>query len=231
MFGAIVTGNRAQLKLLGQAFCKAGSHSYAAACLCLDHYFVNLPSLTTMSVFELEDTLDLFYMYTTALHTVTFHLDPSSPTAERLLGFRRQPDKNYLIPAGTFLYKFINPGGKIEEDRLVSSLELQQVFKAAMKSHLLKRVREENNLCRKSRALSPCVTFSMGSCNRVDCRQEHTPHEDLNAQVYNARVRVHIKQIACFHTLHSILTSAEFDSERRWVAAASKIQSIWITFP
>ncbi|KAJ7171695.1 hypothetical protein C8R43DRAFT_874648, partial [Mycena crocata] len=214
MFQAIADGEVSKLQLLGRSFFE--NENPAAATLCLDHSFTNLPRIQALRADAVAQNLELFLIYVKLLHHFAFNVDPSnSAVAEKLFGYRREGEKNYYIPQGTFLHHGL---GNRSSDGPITSSDLRKMFHDLLSDHLAKRVRDENQICRIARAVQgPCLTFAIfnGHCNRSNCPQEHVLASLLNSEQYNLRVRIHLQQILIYQSLHRVID----DSERRnWIS-------------
>ncbi|KAJ6573853.1 hypothetical protein DFH09DRAFT_1311930 [Mycena vulgaris] len=210
MFQAIGRREFSQLEPLGEAF---EATNPAAALLCLDHCFTNRPELQELQVDGVASKLQAFLAYAKLLNTFTW-MDPCHwPVVEKLFGYVRQGENTFSIPAGTFLHSALRQQDhpafhrSAEQNILLSGSELRDVFHRTLKDRLRRRVQAENDVCKQTRAFSPCLVFAMfdGQCNRDDCPHEHLPMALIDAQQYNLRVRIHLQQILIFQNVQFIL--------------------------
>ncbi|KAJ7671947.1 hypothetical protein B0H17DRAFT_1208872 [Mycena rosella] len=210
MFQAISRRDFSQLGPLGEEF---EATNPAAALLCLDHCFTTPPDIQELPVEGVASKLQAFHAYVKLLNNFTW-MDPCHwPMVEKLFGYIRQGENNFLIPKGTFLHSALHlqshpASHRSAADNIVlSGSELWDVYHRALKDRLRRRVLEENDLCKRTKAFSPCLSFAIfdGHCNRMDCPHEHIPGAMIDAQQYNFRVRVHLQQILIFQTAQFIL--------------------------
>lgn len=204
-----MSGDSTRLPHLGRNFYL--QKNMPAALLCLDHYFVNPPRIIVMKGQEVAEILWMFHAYARLLHDVAFDRDPcNNPSIQKLFGFQRSTENLFLVPRGTFLHGILigyrSPIHRNDaESMLVSNWDLSQGFRRSLCDRLRRRVLEENEMCRKAQAFSPCLSFVVsGICNRTGCPQEHLRGTDLTLEWFNIRVRLHLQQILIFQTLHSI---------------------------
>jgi hypothetical protein len=224
MFKAIISGTSAELRQLSDTFLLA--KNYPAALLCLDHHFINPPRIQVMNGHQVADILGVFFVYARRLHDMAVESDPcSSPSIQKLFGFRSQTENVILIPEGTFLHLILDRYQptvlrSTVDGVLVSNRELSHILRQSLCDRLHHRVQEENAICRRARTFSPCLTFAVfGNCNRpngVECPQEHSTSSYLNPESYNVRVRIHLQQILIFQTLHSIAHPQEMAIQQRY---------------
>ncbi|KAJ7451097.1 hypothetical protein FB451DRAFT_1566339 [Mycena latifolia] len=210
MFQAISRREFSHLEPLGEIFEAANQ---AAALLCLDHCFTTPPEIQELQVAGIASKLQAFLAYVKLLNIFTW-MDPCHlPIVGKLFGFIRQGEDSFLIPEGTFLHSTLryqdHPACRrsAETNIVLSGYELRDVYHRTLKERLRRRVQEENELCKKTRAFSPCLVFAIfdGYCNRGDCPQEHISAELIDTQQYNLRVRIHLQQIMIFQTVQFIL--------------------------
>ncbi|KAJ6573822.1 hypothetical protein DFH09DRAFT_1361892 [Mycena vulgaris] len=218
MFQAIANRETSRLQLLGESFSKRDNAEVSL--LCLDHCFANPPKIQALQVDAVAKILQVFYTYVRLLHYFAFNVDPcSSSVAEKLFGYRREGETNFLIPQGTFLYLAL-PDRSANGNILLTGAELRMLFNQSLRDRLARRVRDENEMCRITKAFEgPCLTFALfnGHCNRGNCPQEHVLASSFNSQEYNLRVRIHLQQILIYQSLHNI--DFFHHSERRnWIS-------------
>ncbi|KAJ6456165.1 hypothetical protein C8R45DRAFT_1187129 [Mycena sanguinolenta] len=203
MFQAMCGREISKLQHLGEAF---ETKNPAAALLCLDPCFTNPPKIQALRVDGVAQELRIFL-----------------PLVQKLFGCIRQGENDFLIPTGTFLYSALCRlnhvallRSTVEESIVLDGWELREVYHEALKERLRLRVLQENEVCRRTRAFSPCLTYSVfdGHCNRVDCPHEHLPaptHEE-----YNLRVRIHLQQILILQTGQFVVS--DNISRRYWIS-------------
>jgi hypothetical protein len=208
MFQCIVDRAVAKLESLGLAF--SAANNCAAALLCLDHCFAGPPNIQALQVSAVAEGLCTFQTYVRTLRHFAFTVDPcSTPNVDKLFGYTREGKTRFLISPGTFLYVALHKSRRPAYTRssddgvLLSGVELRNTFHQALRTRLADRIREENQMCRRTKAFFPCMTFGVfGRCNRNDCPDEHV--SGLNPQKYNLRVRIHLQQILIYHSLQSV---------------------------
>ncbi|KAJ7237490.1 hypothetical protein B0H12DRAFT_1238227 [Mycena haematopus] len=219
MFQAISCREFSKLQRLGESF---ETTNPAAALLCLDHCFINPPKIQALRVDGVAKELHVFLAYVKLLNLFTWADPCNHPLAQKLFGYMRQGENDFLIPAGSFLYStlrkldhpaFLRSTG--EENIVLDGSELSEVYHETLKERLRLRVLQENEMCKKTRAFSPCLTYSVfdGHCNRVDCPHEHLPAP--TREEYNLRVRIHLQQILVFQTGQFVVS--DHVSRRYWI--------------
>ncbi|KAJ6577097.1 hypothetical protein B0H10DRAFT_1963249 [Mycena sp. CBHHK59/15] len=222
MFQAIFERQVRKLEPLGQAFAEA--NNLAVALLCLDHCFTNPPKIQALQVDAVAQSLQVFHTYIKLLRHLTFNVDPcNSSEAEKLLGYTRHGENNFLIIEGTFLHSTLRRCNhaachrSTEENILLSGSELRETFHRSLGGRLKQKVRQENEMCKITKAFTPCLIFSVfdGRCNRGDCPQEHIPSVQISARQYNLRVRIHLQQILIYQNLRFIET--DLDTRKYWI--------------
>ncbi|KAJ7293966.1 hypothetical protein C8J57DRAFT_1444990 [Mycena rebaudengoi] len=212
MFQAIVDKQHYKLERLGQAFYETGNK--AVALLCLDHCFSGPPKIQALQAGDVAENLKIFHTYVSVLHDFAFVVDPcDSGAAEKLFGYTRQGENNWLATYGTFLHtalhQFKHPASRRsteeKESILLAGSELRTIIYQTLAGRLKQRVRQENEMCKRAKAFSPCVVYALnGQCNRFDCPQEHLPAAGINREQYNTRIRIHLQQILIYQTIQSI---------------------------
>ncbi|KAJ7652111.1 hypothetical protein DFH06DRAFT_1094341 [Mycena polygramma] len=221
MFQAVVDGDKHKLPLLAQSLLRFNDP--AAALSCLDHYFDTPPRIPDLPIQAVAEILGLFFTYVKLLYHVAFNLDPcSSSAAAKLFGFKKDGDL-YSIPAGTFIHLAIS-NCPTDEAVLLTGLQLRTILQQSLKNRLVRKVLEENDMCRNNKAFAGlCPTFALlnGRCNRDNCPQEHLLASSFDPREYNLRVRIHLQQILIYHGLRSINTdqrSINIAQRRFWLS-------------
>jgi hypothetical protein len=210
MFQAISHREFSQLEALGELFERTNP---AAALLCLDYCFTNPPRIQALHVDGVASKLQAFHTYVKLLNNLTWTDPCTVPAVEKLFRYVRQGENDFWVPDGTFLHSTLrrldHPAcyRAIDENIVLSGSELRDVFQRTLIDRLRRRVQDENDVCKRNRAFSPCLVFSVfdGHCNRVDCPDEHIPAALMNTQQYNLRVRIHLQQILIFQTVQFII--------------------------
>ncbi|KAJ7743864.1 hypothetical protein B0H16DRAFT_1889844 [Mycena metata] len=212
MFHAICQRDVSKLGQLGEGFATTNP---AAALLCLDHCFTNPPKIQVLPVDGVAKELQTFYSYVKLLNFFTWADPCIYPLAERLYGYVREGENNFLIPDGTFLHSVLRQqnhpalhGSAEDKNIVLAGSELKEIYRRTLKDRLRQRVLQENEICKRTRAFSPCLIFSVfdGHCNRADCPQEHIPAAAITIQQYNSRVRIHLQQILIFKAVQFIIS-------------------------
>ncbi|KAF8151989.1 hypothetical protein K438DRAFT_1988110 [Mycena galopus ATCC 62051] len=222
MFQAICGREISTLQRLGELF---ETTNPIAALLCLDHCFTNPPKIQALRVDGVSGELRVFLCYIKLLNTFTWADPCAHPLVEKLFGYIRQGDNDFLVSKHTFLYSALGEGhpafrrANMEENMesiILDGSELRDVYHQTLKERLRLRVLQENEMCKKTRAFSPCLTFSVfeGQCNRVDCPLEHLPPP--TREEYNLRVRIHLQQILIFQTGQFVIS--DHVSRRYWIS-------------
>lgn len=136
-------------------------------------------------------------------------------TIQRLLAFCSSTDgtrDRYTIQEGTLLYsKFTSdrPGDtRVFADKLeVSTWELDWRIRVVLHNRLRSQVLVVLAACRELVALQPCIHHAVYSrCSQDECRRSHA---DASANIYNARVTIHLLEITIYNTI------CAFDEYRR----------------
>ncbi|KAJ7715028.1 hypothetical protein DFH07DRAFT_762888, partial [Mycena maculata] len=212
---AIANREISKLQKLGQSFFER--HNSALTLLCLDHYFQNHPRIQALQTNALAEHLQLFHVYVKLLYHFAFNFEPcNSLEAEKLFGFRREGENNYLIRQGTFLHHALAPSNSSSDGKfLLTGSNFRAIFRQSLRDRLAKRVREENAMCRVAKAFQgPCPIFAIFT--DCSCPLQHIPPGRLDSRQYRLRVRIHLQQILIYHSLHNIEAD---DSERRyWIS-------------
>ncbi|KAJ7479993.1 hypothetical protein B0H11DRAFT_1263344 [Mycena galericulata] len=221
MFQAINQREIFKLEPLGEKF-EAGNP--AAAMLCLDHCFTNPPKIQALQVDAVAQKLHVFGIFVRLLNRFTWADPCDQPLVAKLFGFIPQGENNFLIPDGTFLHSVLHqqnhPACRLsaDENTILAGSELRDIFQRALKARLRQKVEQENEMCKRARAFSPCLVFSVfdGHCNRIDCPHEHIPGASIDAQQYNLRVRIHLQQILIYKTVQFIVNDP--NPRRYWIS-------------
>ncbi|KAJ7836348.1 hypothetical protein B0H14DRAFT_2794293 [Mycena olivaceomarginata] len=220
MFQAICSREKSKLERLGESF---EASNPTAALLSLDHCFTNPPKIQALRVDGVAKELQIFSGYVKLLNTFTWADPCTHPGVEKLFGYIRQGEYDFLIPRGTFLHSALrrmnHPAflrSSDEENIVLDGSDLREVYHQALKERLRLRVVQENEMCKRTRAFSSCLTFSIfeGHCNRENCPHEHASVP--TREEYNLRVRIHLQQILIFQTVQFIVNDSA--ARRYWIS-------------
>ncbi|PPQ78819.1 hypothetical protein CVT25_010688 [Psilocybe cyanescens] len=219
MFQAIVSRELDKLAQLANSF--LNTENTDAAFLCLDYYYAQIPSLEAMDIVEMTASLELFSKYIHILHDLAFHVDPSAdPGVLKLFGITKAND-DFVIPLNNVLshstsFSTILRTGPLSHQ--LSKDHLVAVFQRRLQERLLDRVTRENDICRRSPALYPCLRYvSYGECNRLigPCNQAHISPDAIWHQNW---LKAHLLQISIYDSILSIQFSAQMQSDRKfWI--------------
>ena len=215
MFQAVASYDLIQLRALGQKF--ASRKEVMSALLCFDHYFQNFPRIIVMEAAEISTILADFLSYCSMLREVAISPDPcNNPDIQKLFGFQASTENIFLLPEGTYLHQsFLALRATIrvsEQGALVTEWDLSQKFKDCLFTRISNRIKEENDICRRTQAFTPCLPFVINDvCNRLQCPRQHIHYTSCTPAWYNVQVRIHLQQILIFHNLHSV----QFDMQER----------------
>ncbi|KDQ58729.1 hypothetical protein JAAARDRAFT_155337 [Jaapia argillacea MUCL 33604] len=206
MFSAFNSRDWAKMLQLGKKF---GNHNPAAALFCLDFFFTTLPKIQVSSRQEVGATLQTFLLYAQLLANTARHKDPCGTSSIRKLFNFDMSDQMVVVKPGTFLHdSLLHYGTTFRDDdcgSLVTIPDFLVLFKRALAHRLSTRVQSENELCRKARALQPCLQEAvLGSCSTTECDKDHLPGTSFTPDSYNELVRLHLLQISIFHTVHFV---------------------------
>ncbi|EJF58549.1 hypothetical protein DICSQDRAFT_172899 [Dichomitus squalens LYAD-421 SS1] len=197
--------------------------SSAAAFLCLDRVFSVPLKLQTATLSEIATKLETFYVYARLLQRLWSVNNPcEDPDIRKVFALQPSTEDMFLLPKGTLLATEHNdrltPSAReMEQGTLVPRWELEKLVKHVLKVRLLKRVKEENDMCYSLRPLQPCLTHVVfRQCNRADCLRDHVETERYDATSYNTRIRTHILQILIFQTLYAIENHHEHARHQRY---------------
>ncbi|KAJ7725516.1 hypothetical protein DFH07DRAFT_853912 [Mycena maculata] len=221
MFQAITQRDLSQLEPLGEIF---EAENPAAALLCLDHCFTNPPKIQPLRVDGVAKKLKTFGVFVRLLNLFTWADPCNQPLVEKLFGFVHQGENNFLIPEGTFLHSMLRQENhpacqpSIDENVVLAGSELREFFQQTLKTRLRHRVEQENDMCKRTKAFSPCLVYSVfdGVCNRIDCPDEHIPAALIDAQEYNLRVRIHLQQILIYKSVQFVVNDP--NPQRYWIS-------------
>lgn len=215
MFQAVASCDLNQLRALGQKF--ASRKEVTSALLCFDHYFQNFPRIIVMEATEISTILADFLSYCSMLREVAISPDPCNNAAiQKLFGFQASTENIFLLPEGTYLHQSFlalrAAMGVSEQGALVTEWDLSQKFKDCLFTRISNRIKEENDICRRTQAFTPCLPFVINDvCNRLQCPRKHIHYTSCTPAWYNVQVRIHLQQILIFHNLHSV----QFDVQER----------------
>lgn len=222
MFLAITSGNLTRVVQLSQSF-STEKISHPAALLGFHHYFNNFPRIQISPSPEVAQVLADFLVYTRLLCEMAFDPDPcNNPTIQKLFAIQVSTDNAFIVPSATYLYRILMDTHTSvlrsnDEGTLVSDWELSRTIRRCIWDHLRQKVLEENEICRKTRAFSVCLSFLvLGSCARRDCHREHRDSTTINSEWFNIRVRLHLQQVLVFQTLHSTIDNQERMKQQRY---------------
>ena len=207
MFRAIIAENTQTLRRLGLSFYH--SDNKPAALLCFDHIFNTPPMFDGSTLDEMVFSLDIFYKYAKLLRDVAFIQDPCDcPFMQKLFSIQPLRDDYFTLPVGTLLYGTVARRGNLPFDgntaqRTVSNVELSRTLKATLSDRVCMRVMEETDVfMTKVTSMSPCLDFLADSCDHAECTRAHVGTLAVDTAWYNARVRIHLKQILVFQVIH-----------------------------
>ncbi|KAF8624782.1 hypothetical protein AX15_005672 [Amanita polypyramis BW_CC] len=225
MFHAIFTDDCTALRQLGGELFNMGN--IAASALCFERlYNGRLPSFHTMSLRELAESLQVFWMYVRSMSTLAFQTDPrNSSAALQLFSLEIQEQNLFFVPKDTFFHVYLVENKSCdarwtEEGAIVTGERLVELYQGSLKEYLKRLLLEENESCLKSGALYPCIHFVVKrNCKRGDCTRDHKELPNYDASWYNGRIHVHLVQIGILQTLTSLLDYREVNHHRRvWVS-------------
>ncbi|TFK22063.1 hypothetical protein FA15DRAFT_623047 [Coprinopsis marcescibilis] len=211
MFQNIKTLDLKALRLLGHQFLKR--KETAQALLCFDHCFgsQNLNTFANLKNSQVCQILADFLAYCTVLRMVASSLDLENSSTQRLFGFHGADAENmYHVPRGTRLYELLDQGRRLvlhheEDSPILSGQVIQETLKNELWRRMAKRIRHENDLCRRSNLFTPCLPFIINSeCRLINCFRQHIPWQELDEDWFNSQVRMYLQQVMIFHTLHYV---------------------------
>ena len=218
MFHAIRSSDTSLLRALGAKF--STRNETIQALLCFDHYFAKFPPIIVMEASEVSGILDDFLTFCRLLYDVA--VTPNSctnPLVQQLFCIQPSTEKDFMLPTGTFLHKKIIESrvatkGVREDGVLIGEWDLVRRLRQFLFDRLRTRVMEENGICRRTQAFSPCLNFAINDqCHRRECPRKHIMYTSLTHAWYNLQVRLHLQQILIFQTLHPI--SVELPERRK----------------
>jgi hypothetical protein len=220
MFQAIMSGDQTQLRKLGKGF---ASEKPFAALLCLDHVFQEIPRFQVSDSPQIAEVLTVFTTYIRLLRDTALNPDPCHDSAvQKLFGFRHLTENDFLLPTDTFLHRNmlkrgLRPLRWNDEGATISGRDLSRLFSDCLWERLRDRVLQEDDVCRRAKAFSPCLSYAAsGYCNRPECPQMHVDVTSLQPQWFNMQVRIHLQQIVIFHSLHSVSLHPLDRFRRQW---------------
>ncbi|OSX68102.1 hypothetical protein POSPLADRAFT_1165650 [Postia placenta MAD-698-R-SB12] len=227
MFQAIVANDSAKLLELGHRFHRRHGNR-AAALRCLDHVFTDFPELLGASAAEITTSLQHFLLYVQWLQRYAFADNPcDDKDIQRLLGFQNSTQDFFLVFNDTHLRSLCNnhktPSLRSTQKGVqVLRVGLERIIKGILRERLHRKVREENKLCYRLRALRPCIGYTVyGRCIQMEsgqCSREHLDTKDDKNDAYNQRVRAILQQILIYHTIYYIEPLYERDEQRRLIS-------------
>lgn len=209
MFRNIKQQKYETLRQLGSEFLKRGENIQAL--LCFDHAFMNPPVLAGLENTEISPILEDYLTYVTLLRDVTSSLDLAKPAIQRLFGIQPASSENmFNVPRGTLLHLVLT---NLKNEELALQYDVDspivsgQTILATLKSHLwarfVKRIKDENDLCKRTMAFSPCPGYIINeSCFLINCQRQHIPYAQLTQDWFTAQLRMHLQQILIFHNLY-----------------------------
>lgn len=219
MFRAIAKRDTAGLLLLGQKFMSTSNEP--ATFLCFDYAFSTTPKLQAATLLEIAKTQQTFFVYARMLQKISILKEPcEDDRIRKIFALRASTEDLFLLPGGSFLAAQCNgrltPSARTtDQGTSVSRLELERLIKHVLKVRLLKRVNDENQLCRNLRPLQPCLAYAVfNQCNRADCPRNHSDYQNYTPADYNIRVRVVILQVLIYQTIYRAENSEEVARQR-----------------
>ncbi|KAG2023736.1 hypothetical protein CC2G_001355 [Coprinopsis cinerea AmutBmut pab1-1] len=211
MFRNIKDKNLGALRQLGIQFLKRNEK--VPALVCFDYCFMALPVFSGLSNAKISVILDDFMVYCRLMREVASNLNLDSPGIQRLFALTPAASENmFHVPRGTWVYhrlKAISHKEFLpqhdEESPIISRQTIVEILKFLLWSRLVKRILEENELCQRTKAFSPCLPFIMNEeCHLQNCHRQHIDYKDLTQEWYTAQIRMYLQQILIFHTLFCI---------------------------
>ncbi|KAH9910160.1 uncharacterized protein B0H18DRAFT_516086 [Fomitopsis serialis] len=209
MFKAIISNDVSKLLKLSEQF-RQRHNDMASALRCLDNAFIAMPNLRGAPLPFIADTLRHFSVYVNLLHA--FASTPNLSDNEgiqRLFAFKAASEDFFLIPDNTFLYagcvrRWSQGFRGSDQGVLILKHELNRLLRHSLQERLCGKVREENELCHRTRAFQVCLPFfAFGRCNR-ECLQEHVVANEYTMDQYNLRIRVILQQILIYNSAHAV---------------------------
>lgn len=223
MFQAIVSNDFDNLAPLAKSLLDAGNPD--AAFLCLDYYYNIIPSLETMHIMEIAASLELFSEYIHMFHDLAFSLEPiSDPRVLKIFGITKA-DNDYVMLSNNILSRstsFTTSHVTESSSCHFSKNDLVSIYRSCIQDRLLDRVTRENDICRRSSALYPClrhlIYLHSGGCNDLACRQAHISPNTVWRQNW---LFVHLLQISIYDSISNKQFKKQMRSERRYVITLS----------
>ncbi|KAI0757678.1 hypothetical protein C8Q80DRAFT_1134850 [Daedaleopsis nitida] len=214
MFRAIAKRDTAGLLALGQNFMLGSNES--ATFLCFDYAFSGSLKLQAASLPDISKTQQTFYVYARMLQKMFILKEPCEDDRIcKIFALRSSTENLFLLPRGSFLAAQCNgritPSARTtEQGTSLPRPELERLIKQELKVRLLKRVNDENRLCRDLCPLHPCLAYTVfNQCNRKDCPRDHADYQNYTSADYNVRVRVVILQVLIYQTIYRVENSEE----------------------
>lgn len=210
MFQHIAARKFSPLMALGLRFHKKHNDSISAL-LCFDHRFSMPFNFQDTPASELSPILTAFLIYAKGLSRVAFHWNPCQDEHfQRLFGFSEFSADRFLVHDDTLLKNVVLDASvliSVEENGVgIRAWDLQHILTQWIRNHMVKRVQNENLLCRHARAYSPCVAFTvLGECVRGgECYHAHLPGASLDSDWFHHRVRIVLQQILVYQTISAM---------------------------
>lgn len=224
MFRAIAANNRKELLVLGERFHRWHKND-AAALICLDHAFSGALDLERIPLSDLSTVLKIFHLYARILLNLASQEHPSdTPDIRRLFGFVPETDSEdfFIVRKGTLLHNICSertvPSIRPHDQGIaILRSELDNFLRRILQNRLHKKVAEENELCRNTRAFRVCLAHvAFNRCPRMDhCPQDHLAAEKFDTDLYNLRVRVCLQQMLIYNTVYGVESFEEQKRQRR----------------
>ncbi|KAJ3908266.1 hypothetical protein F5879DRAFT_367138 [Lentinula edodes] len=221
MFQAIVDKDQNTLQRLGSAFIKM--NSLPSALLCLDHYYTPPLPFKNLTVYQMADELDLFHRYSQLLLDLFTNPKPVDQLGLcKLFGFQKLSDSHILLSSGSYLYRNY-PNDSLGQDLQLDMIDFMRHFRACISQRLRERVYEQNSICRGCNTFTPCLAYAVFEyCHRgVSCHDAHLPIASFTDSFYNARLRIHLRQVVIVRILHfvySYSSSAMVSQRSFWLS-------------
>lgn len=222
MFRSIINGQRDQLAQLANSFTDRGN--LAAAMLCFDYYFSEIPSLIEQDIEKILQDLRQFSEYVSILQGLAFLEDPINDSrAERLFGIQTGEEAGTtVLLRNSLLYDHIctrRPTTPIK-DGATANEEFIKVFHECLQDRLLDRVTRENDACRNAPALrTPCLKHLLADCDRSRCNLLHIVPD---ITWFENWVGAHLLQIFIYQSISRIQFPSAMLSQRRSIFALFK---------
>ncbi|KIP05323.1 hypothetical protein PHLGIDRAFT_154223 [Phlebiopsis gigantea 11061_1 CR5-6] len=175
----------------------------AFALLSLDHAFELAPEIEMTNAPEVFEYLHALLVYLRALRELVNRPDSrNSIILRRLLAVSVMDNGSYIVRPDSLLHPDTKPVANRTTIRL-SPRDLETAMKMVLRKRILDLVRRENDICKRSRAFSVCLQWSIeGRCSVAECTNIHMT--SYNHAEYQLRVALHGLQICIYHTLYGI---------------------------